>query len=73
MAETMMLTLDGHLEHTSIGADLLPEMLHKLRQLAGTHGFHVAKLRSFGHPLNAAEFQRRSKSRQLFRGQSLTA
>ncbi len=51
MAETMMLTLAGHLKNTSIGTDLAPETLQLLRSLAGQHGFHVAKLRSFGEPL----------------------
>src|SRR5207244_7701416 len=54
MAETMMLTLAGHLEHTSLGADLSPETLRLLRSLADEHGFRVAKLRSFGRPLEDA-------------------
>ena len=51
MAETMMLTFDGHLQNTSLGAGLSPETLQKLRSLAELHGFHVAKLRSFGQPI----------------------
>ncbi|HWG45990.1 MAG TPA: aminotransferase class III-fold pyridoxal phosphate-dependent enzyme [Gemmataceae bacterium] len=58
MAETMMLTLAGHLCNTSLGTDLAPEMLHQLRTLADKHGFHVAKLRSFGRPLEEADFHR---------------
>jgi predicted amino acid dehydrogenase len=53
MAETMMLTLAGHLQNTSLGTDLSPETLRLLRSLAGTHGFALAKLRSFGKPLEA--------------------
>jgi acetylornithine/succinyldiaminopimelate/putrescine aminotransferase/predicted amino acid dehydrogenase len=58
MAETMMLTLAGHLQNTSLGTDLVPEMLHQLRSLAGKHGFHVAKLRSFGRPIEDADLHR---------------
>jgi len=48
MAETMMLTLAGHLRNTSIGTDLSPETLQLLRSLADRYGFEVARLRSFG-------------------------
>jgi acetylornithine/succinyldiaminopimelate/putrescine aminotransferase/predicted amino acid dehydrogenase len=51
MAETMLLTLAGHLENTSVGTDLSSDTLHKLRCLAERHGFHVARLRSFGQPI----------------------
>ncbi len=51
MAETMMLTLAGHLRHTSIGTELAPETLHLLRSLADRYGFQVARLRSFGQPV----------------------
>ncbi len=51
MAETMMLTLAGHLRNTSIGTDLAPETLHLLRTLAEGYGFEVARLRSFGQPV----------------------
>jgi acetylornithine/succinyldiaminopimelate/putrescine aminotransferase/predicted amino acid dehydrogenase len=64
MAETMMLTLDGHLQNTSLGADLSSETLRQLRALADKHGFQVAKLRSFGQPLEDVDFQRRRAARQ---------
>jgi acetylornithine/succinyldiaminopimelate/putrescine aminotransferase/predicted amino acid dehydrogenase len=64
MAETMMLTLDGHLQNTSLGADLSAETLQQLRTLADRHGFQVARLRSFGQPLDPAAFQRRRLARQ---------
>jgi acetylornithine/succinyldiaminopimelate/putrescine aminotransferase/predicted amino acid dehydrogenase len=51
MAETMMLTLAGHLRNTSIGTDLAPETLQLLRSLADLYGFEVARLRSFGQPV----------------------
>jgi acetylornithine/succinyldiaminopimelate/putrescine aminotransferase/predicted amino acid dehydrogenase len=59
MAETMMLTLAGHLQHTSLGADLSPQTLRQLRSLADEHGFRVAKLRSFGRPLEDALYATR--------------
>ncbi len=51
MAETMLLTLAGHLRNTSIGTDLAPETLHLLRSLANRYGFEVGRLRSFGQPV----------------------
>ncbi len=63
MAETMMLTLAGHLQNTSLGTDLAPETLRRLRCLADQHGFHVAKLRSFGKPLEEADYQRLRRGR----------
>jgi acetylornithine/succinyldiaminopimelate/putrescine aminotransferase/predicted amino acid dehydrogenase len=56
MAETMMLTLAGHFQHTSLGTDLVHRTLQQLRSLAEEHGFHVAKLRSFGQPLDEIDF-----------------
>jgi acetylornithine/succinyldiaminopimelate/putrescine aminotransferase/predicted amino acid dehydrogenase len=64
MAETMMLTLAGHLKNTSLGVNLSPESLQQLRSLADKHGFHVARLRSFGRPLQDADFQRLRRTHQ---------
>src|SRR5205085_6785365 len=58
MAETMMLSLDGHLRNTSLGTDLAPEGLRMLHALADRHGFRVAQLRSFGQPLDHADWDR---------------
>jgi acetylornithine/succinyldiaminopimelate/putrescine aminotransferase/predicted amino acid dehydrogenase len=71
MAETMMLTLAGHLQNTSLGADLTPETLQLLRSLADKHGFHVAKLRSFGQPLEDADYQRQRSIRRQARARKL--
>jgi acetylornithine/succinyldiaminopimelate/putrescine aminotransferase/predicted amino acid dehydrogenase len=54
MAETMMLTLEGHLRNASLGTDLAPAGLRLLDALADRHGFRVAQLRSFGQPLDRA-------------------
>lgn len=69
MTETMILGLEHHYEHTSIGSDLnLPMILH-LRKLGAEHGFHLAQLRSFDRPLSRAELERirlaRSRPREL--------
>ncbi len=53
MAETMMLTLAGELRNTSLGTDLSPDTLQRLRVLADQYGFEVAGLRSFGQPVEA--------------------
>jgi hypothetical protein len=58
MAETMLLSLEGHLRNTSLGTDLAPEGLRMLHALAERHGFRVAKLRSFGRPLDRADWDR---------------
>jgi predicted amino acid dehydrogenase len=48
MAETMMLALEHHYEHTSLGRDLQEDTLDFLRTLAGKHGFQLAELRARG-------------------------
>ena len=53
-----MLTLEGQLRNTSLGTDLAPEGLRMLHDLADRHGFRVAQLRSFGQPLNHADWDR---------------
>jgi acetylornithine/succinyldiaminopimelate/putrescine aminotransferase/predicted amino acid dehydrogenase len=58
MAETMMLTLGGHLKNTSLGTDLSPETLQLVKSLAAEHGFGVAKLRSFGRALEDGDWER---------------
>jgi hypothetical protein len=58
MAETMMLTLGGHLMNTSLGTDLSPETLKLVQSLAAEHGFGVAELRSFGQALGDDDWQR---------------
>jgi predicted amino acid dehydrogenase len=42
MAETMMLALEHHYEHTSLGRDLQESTLYFLRALALKHGFRLA-------------------------------
>jgi acetylornithine/succinyldiaminopimelate/putrescine aminotransferase/predicted amino acid dehydrogenase len=63
MAETMLLTLAGHFEDTSLGTDLSAETLRMLRVLADRHGFRVAQLRSFGAVLNDADWNKLQAAR----------
>jgi acetylornithine/succinyldiaminopimelate/putrescine aminotransferase/predicted amino acid dehydrogenase len=63
MAETMLLTLEGHLRNTSLGTDLAPEGLRMLDALADRHGFRVAQLRSFGQPLEHVDWARLFQAR----------
>lgn len=51
MSETMMLALEQHYEHTSIGADLSLAQLQWMRDLAEKQGFALAGFRNFDRPL----------------------
>ena len=57
-AETMMLALEGHLQNTSLGTDLAPEVLRMLQALSERHGFRVAQARHFGRPLGQDDWDR---------------
>jgi predicted amino acid dehydrogenase len=54
MAETMMLALERHYEHTSLGRDLQEGTMDFLRTLAQKHGFRLAELRARQRPLKAS-------------------
>jgi len=58
MSETMMLALEKHYEHTSIGADLSLEHLELMRSLAQKLGFTLAGFRAFDRPLDPAVWER---------------
>ena len=64
MAETMLLTLAGHFQDTSLGTDLVPETMRMLRGLAEQHGFHVGWLRRFGVPLEMGDWNRLIEARR---------
>jgi hypothetical protein len=64
MAETILLTLDDHFQNTSLGADLQPETLRKLRRLACEHGFEVGGLRRLGVPLEVSDWAQLIEARQ---------
>ncbi|MGA7816541.1 aminotransferase class III-fold pyridoxal phosphate-dependent enzyme, partial [Caballeronia sp.] len=58
MAETMLLALEGHFEHTSLGATLDVLEVSRQQRLAHKHGFSLAGLQSFGRPLSEEAWQR---------------
>jgi acetylornithine/succinyldiaminopimelate/putrescine aminotransferase/predicted amino acid dehydrogenase len=60
MAETMMLALEHHYEHTSLGRDLDERTLDFLRVLATRHGFKLAELRARLRPLDLSAWRARS-------------
>lgn len=58
MSETIMLALEKHYEHTSLGADLSLEQLEMMRTLAAKHGFALAGFRNFDRPLPESTWER---------------
>jgi acetylornithine/succinyldiaminopimelate/putrescine aminotransferase/predicted amino acid dehydrogenase len=58
MAETMLLALEGHFEHTSVGGTLDMSEISRQRRLARKHGFALAGLQSFGRPLSDETWRR---------------
>lgn len=64
MAETIMLALDHHYEHMSIGADLDIDRIIYTRNLAQKHGIALADLRSFDRPLSQEEWEKVIASRK---------
>lgn len=64
MAETIMLALEHHYEHTSIGADLDIDTILYTKDLAEKHGFTLADLRSFDRPLTKEEWEHVVVARQ---------
>ncbi len=58
MAETMILALERHFEHTSLGSNLPLSTMTWIKHLAERHGFRVADLRSFDKPLAEQDWQR---------------
>lgn len=65
MAETMMLALEGHYEHTSIGSSgVTIDSVLFLRNLAIKHGFELTGLRSFDEPLDISRFETIKRAKQ---------
>lgn len=58
MSETIMLALEKHYEHTSLGADLNLKQLEMMRQLASKQGFSLAGFRNFDRPLDESVWNR---------------
>ncbi|MCQ1531380.1 aminotransferase class III-fold pyridoxal phosphate-dependent enzyme [Lutispora saccharofermentans] len=61
MSETMMLSLEHHYEHTSIGATGVSlESIIFTKKLAEKHGFKLAKLKSFNRPADIERWEKAS-------------
>lgn len=57
MSETMMLALEKDYRDTSLGTDLTPASMLRLRDMARKHGFRLAGLRSFDRPVTEERWQ----------------
>jgi len=58
MAETMMLALEKHYEHTSVGSSgVTIDSVLFLKNLALKHGFELTGLRSFDEPLDSKKLE----------------
>ncbi|HEY8416504.1 MAG TPA: aminotransferase class III-fold pyridoxal phosphate-dependent enzyme [Limnochordales bacterium] len=71
MSETMMLALEKDYRHTSLGSDLTPESILRMRELAARHGFRLAGLRSFDRPVTEARWQQLLAARRALSQPSL--
>lgn len=64
MCETMMLALEGRLEHFTLGKDVTVDQVNQTRQWAEKHGFKLAGFRSFEQELQQEAIDRVRKIRQ---------
>lgn len=65
MAETIMLALEEHYEHTSVGASgVTIESVTFLKGLAEKHGFELNELRAFDKQLDSAKIRAIKKERE---------
>lgn len=64
MAETIMLALEQHYEHTSIGTDLNLETIDLLRNLSKEHNFKVAEFRWGNKPYSPKKLEQLLKARR---------
>ncbi len=71
MAETILLALDNHFQHTSLGRELKISEIIRQKELAKKHGFRVACLQSFGKVLNQQDWHQYFLSRSTRREFSL--
>lgn len=63
MSETMILALERDYRDTSLGSDLTPASMLRLRALANKHGFRLAGLRSFDRPVSSERWEQLLKAR----------
>lgn len=57
MSETMILALEREYRDTSLGSDLTPASMLRMRDLARKHGFRLAGLRSFDRPVGEERWE----------------
>jgi predicted amino acid dehydrogenase len=57
MAETMMLALEGRIEHFTLGKEVSLQQVQTTQALARKHGFRLAGFRSFERALTDAEIE----------------
>jgi hypothetical protein len=59
LAETALLAMDGRFEDYTLGRNIEIERVKEIYRLFKKHGFRLAGLRSFGHPLTREDFERK--------------
>ncbi len=64
MCETMMLALEGRIEHYTLGKDVTVEQVEETQRWAVKHGFKLADFRSFEHALEKEAIERVRQARQ---------
>jgi predicted amino acid dehydrogenase len=58
LAETMLLALEQHRGHYTLGRDIDPQRVEEIEAIGRKHGVGLADIRSFGHVVPAAHFER---------------
>lgn len=64
MSETMILALERDYQDTSLGSDLTPASMLRMRDLAVKHGFRLAGLRSFDRPVGPERWEQLLDARE---------
>lgn len=67
MAETMILTLERRYENYTLGREITLAQVEEIKRLAAKHGFKLAGLRSFEHPVTeetVAAVKQRAKAKK---------
>ncbi|MDI3256503.1 MAG: shikimate dehydrogenase [Kyrpidia sp.] len=67
MAETMVLAMEGRLEHFSLGRSLTAERVREIHELARKHGFQLAAFRSFDRALTREAMERTRRQAEIRR------
>ncbi|WP_198592127.1 NmrA family NAD(P)-binding protein [Kyrpidia spormannii] len=70
MAETMVLAMEGRLEHFSLGRNLTADRVREIAELAKKHGFELAAFRSFERALTREAVERIRREADFRRGEA---